>query len=149
MTHDVSLLVQDLDFLADSMDDLASKIRSVRITSPETSLTDISPLARAKLHYKSRRKRELIFGSNDLLGEPAWDMIVDLFIASEEGNRVSVTSLCVASAVPTTTALRWISILENEGIIFRVADETDARRFFLFLSEDARDRVRSHFRNYG
>lgn len=149
MTHDVSLLVQDLDFLADSMDDLASKIRSVRITSPETSLTDISPLARAKLHYKSRRKRELIFGSNDLLGEPAWDMIVDLFIASEEGNRVSVTSLCVASAVPTTTALRWISILENEGIIFRVADEKDARRFFLFLSEDARGRVRLHFRNYG
>lgn len=149
MTQDVSLLVQDLDVLADSMDDLASKIRSVRITSPETSLTDISPLARAKLHYKSRRKRELIFGSNDLFGEPAWDMIVDLFIASEEGNRVSVTSLCFASAVPSTTALRWISILENEGIIFRVADEKDARRFFLFLSEDARDRVRSHFRNYG
>lgn len=149
MTHNVSLLVQDLDFLADSMNDLASKIRSVRTTSSETSLTDISTLARAKLHYKNRRKRELIFGSNDLFGEPAWDMIVDLFIASEEGNRVSVTGLCAASAVPTTTALRWISILENEGIIFRIGDENDARRFFLFLSEDARDRVRSHFRNHG
>lgn len=149
MTHDVSLLVRDLDFLADTMDDLSSKIRSVRINAPETSLTDISPLARAKLHYKSRRKRDLIFGSKDLFGEPAWDMIVDLFIASEEGIRVSVSSLCIASAGPMTTALRWISILENDGIIFRVADENDARRVFLFLSDDAKDRVRSHFNNYG
>ena len=149
MTHDVSLLVQDLDVLAGSMEGLASKIRSVRITSPETSLTDTSPLSRAKLHYKSRRKRDLIFGSNDLFGEPAWDMIVDLYIASEEGMRVSVSSLCIASAGPMTTALRWISILESEGIIFRVADENDARRVFLFLTEDARDRVRSHFRSHG
>lgn len=47
----------------------------------------------------------------DLFGEPAWDMIVDLFIAAEENKTVSVSSLCIDASVPMTTVLRWNNIL--------------------------------------
>jgi hypothetical protein len=149
MTHEDDIYGHDLDLLANSLEDVARRIRSDRTILPVTAPKDASPLDRAKLHYKSRRNRELIFGHNDLFGEPAWDMIIDLFIASEEGKRVSVSSLCIASAGPMSTALRWITILENEGIVFRVADKNDARRVHLYLSDDAKDRIRSHFSIHG
>jgi DNA-binding MarR family transcriptional regulator len=84
---------------------------------------------------KSRRLREDVFGEN-LFGEPAWDMLLDLYASHLEQKRVSVSSLQIASAVPGTTALRWMTRLEAKGLILRHADPFDARRVFVELSED-------------
>ena len=43
----------------------------------------------------------------ELFGDPAWDMLLDLTAARAEHTRVSVTSLCIASAVPPTGAPGW------------------------------------------
>ncbi len=84
--------------------------------------------------YEDRRRRTKIFQSEDLFGEPAWDILLDLFIAAKERRRVSVTSACIGSAVPSTTALRWITILEKQGLLVREADPGDARRVYVKLS---------------
>lgn len=89
-------------------------------------------LARQK--YDDRRRRTKIFQSEELFGEPAWDILLDLFIAAKERRRVSVTSACIGSAVPSTTALRWIAILEKQGLLMREADPGDARRVYVKLS---------------
>jgi len=60
----------------------------------------------ARQTYDDRRRRNKIFQSEELFGEPAWDILLDLFIAAKERRRVSVTSACIGSAVPSTTALR-------------------------------------------
>lgn len=88
----------------------------------------------ARQTYDDRRRRTKIFKSEDLFGEPAWDIMLDLFIATKERRRVSVTSACIGSAVPSTTALRWISILEKQGFLVREADPGDARRVYVKLS---------------
>ncbi|WP_240530230.1 MarR family transcriptional regulator [Novosphingobium sp. PC22D] len=88
----------------------------------------------ARQTYADRRRRPKIFGNEDLFGEPAWDIVLDLFIAAKERRRVSVTSACIGSAVPSTTALRWITILEREGLLLREADPSDARRIYVKLS---------------
>ncbi|WP_395333415.1 MarR family transcriptional regulator [Novosphingobium sp. BL-8H] len=88
----------------------------------------------ARQTYDDRRRRTKIFGSEDLFGEPAWDILLDLFIAAKERRRVSVTSACIGSAVPSTTALRWITILEKQGLLVREADPGDARRVYVKLS---------------
>ncbi len=72
-----------------------------------------------------------------LFADPAWDMLLDLYAAHLGQRRVSVTSLCIAANVPTTTALRWISTLEGEGLIERRADPLDGRRFFISLTREA------------
>ncbi len=72
-----------------------------------------------------------------LFADPAWDMLLDLYAAHLGQRRVSVTSLCIAANVPTTTALRWISTLEGEGLIERRADPLDGRRFFISLTGEA------------
>lgn len=81
------------------------------------------------------RQLRLRFFNADLFADPAWDMLLDLTAARAEHRRVSVTSLCIASGVPTTTALRWIKLLEQAGMVRRIKDDTDHRRAFVALTE--------------
>ncbi len=83
---------------------------------------------------RSRRLRDHIF-SPDLFADPAWDILLDLMAARLEGARVSVSSLCIAAAVPPTTALRWIRQLTDRGLLERQADPDDGRRIFITLSD--------------
>jgi hypothetical protein len=81
----------------------------------------------------------------ELFGEPAWDILLDLFISAKQGKRVSVSSACIGAAVPTTTALRWLAVLESRGHIVREDDPADARRAFLHLSADTYSRMIDFF----
>jgi len=85
---------------------------------------------------RARRLRDQYF-SGELFADPAWDMLLDLLLARIEGRTVAVSSLCIAAAVPPTTALRWIKRLTDEGIFVRTADPRDGRRVFIDLSDEA------------
>ncbi|MBX3508359.1 MAG: MarR family transcriptional regulator [Parvibaculum sp.] len=76
-----------------------------------------------------------------LFCDPAWDMLLDLTYARLTGKRVSVSSLCIASRVPATTALRRIGDLVAEGLAMRVRDENDGRRVFVDLTDDGYARM--------
>jgi DNA-binding MarR family transcriptional regulator len=84
-----------------------------------------------------RAKRQSIFG-DALFGEPAWDMLLDLSVSESKGRAESVTSVCLASHVPQTTALRWLVALENGGWVSRRPDPCDRRRTLVVLTEKAR-----------
>ena len=91
------------------------------------------------------RQMRLRFFDQDLFADPAWDMLLDLTAARAEHLRVSVTSLCIASGVPTTTALRWIKLLEQSGLVKRIEDDTDRRRAFVTLTERSADAMARFF----
>jgi DNA-binding MarR family transcriptional regulator len=86
---------------------------------------DLGDLARRMIAF--RRRREELLGKQ-AFGDPVWDMLLELFAAREEGKRISVSRLCVAARVPTSTALRWISAMESEGRLIREDDPADRRR---------------------
>jgi len=88
----------------------------------------------AESEYKSRRKRAK-FIDEELLGEPAWDMLLDLFVQNAHRQRVSVTSVCKASGVADTTALRWLTMLERYELVRRVPALRDRRVQFVELSD--------------
>jgi hypothetical protein len=91
-------------------------------------------LALARKAYALRRKRASVFGNPDLFGEPAWDILLDLYIAAGEGKPVSVSSACIGSAAPATTGLRWLGVLADEGLVVREADAEDHRRVLVRLT---------------
>lgn len=91
-----------------------------------------------------RRLRDRFFPAA-LFADPAWDMLLDLMAARLERRRVAVSSLCIAAAVPPTTALRWIKTMTEEGLFVRVGDPTDARRIFIELSEGAAKAMQGFF----
>lgn len=82
-----------------------------------------------------------------LFSDPAWDMLLDLTYARLAGKRVSVSSLCIASRVPATTALRRIGDLVSQGLATRARDEADGRRVFVELTEDGFSRMLAYIDN--
>ena len=93
---------------------------------------------------RQRRLREQFFPA-DLFADPAWDMLLDLYAARLERRPVSVSSLCIASAVPATTALRWIKTMTDGGLFIREADPHDGRRIFIALAEATFDALERYF----
>lgn len=91
-------------------------------------------LALARKAYTLRRKRAALFGNPELFGEPAWDILLDLYIAHGEGKPVSVSSACIGSAAPPTTGLRWLGVLADEGLVTRENDVEDNRRVLVRLT---------------
>lgn len=83
--------------------------------------------------------------SSSLFGEPSWDLLLDLYVHEKAGSRSSVTSACIGSRAPHTTALRHIEALRRAGLIKRIPDESDKRRFWLALTPMAIEQLDSHF----
>lgn len=101
---------------------------------------------RALIRQRQVRGR---FFDAQLFADPAWDILLDLAAARVERRQVSVTSLCIAAAVPATTALRWIGQLVETGLLLRVADPADRRRVNIALSDSAADQMARYFSDIG
>ncbi|EAQ30605.1 hypothetical protein NAP1_07495 [Erythrobacter sp. NAP1] len=89
---------------------------------------------RAVMLLEQRKLRDKYLPSG-LFGDPAWYMLLDLFVQFAGGAKVSITSLSIAAYCPTTTALRHIGQLEEQGLIVREASPTDARVKLLSLTK--------------
>lgn len=126
--------------LADELIAIAARLRDVAAVSDSaaparlTARNERRYLALARQAYALRRKRAVIFGNPELFGEPAWDILLDLYIAQAEGKPVSVSSACIGSASPATTGLRWLGVLAEEGLILRENDPEDNRRVLVRLT---------------
>jgi DNA-binding MarR family transcriptional regulator len=94
----------------------------------------------------ARRRRDDIFG-DDLFADPAWDILLDLYAAFLEERQVAVSSLCIAAAVPPTTALRWLKLMTKSGWLEREADPIDRRRVYMRLSAKALKTMQNYLDN--
>ena len=95
----------------------------------------------ARMLYADRRQRERVFAGFDVFGEPGWDVLLDLYAAHSEARAVSVSSACIAAAVPPTTALRWIQMLTDKALLTREPDPFDRRRVNLRLAPETLRRM--------
>lgn len=110
--------------------------------APEVSAETVRAIIRA------RRLRARYF-PEDLFADPAWDMLLDLLQAEIAKLRVPVSSLCIAAAVPATTALRWLKSMVQQGIFIRRADPHDGRRVFVELAPETSRALRRYFADVG
>jgi hypothetical protein len=84
-----------------------------------------------------RRTRDRILNIPDLFGEPAWDILLDLFVAYVNGRPVSTSSACLSSTAPPTTGLRYLKALEGKQLIERIRHQFDARVVYVRLTDKA------------
>lgn len=106
------------------------------IQTEHRAVTDVEhESVKARRLYSERRRREKHFGGGGgLFGEPAWDILLDLFIAYEDGKPQSTSTTCIGACVPQTTGLRWIALLEREGLVHSWPDQRDGRYRMLSLT---------------
>ena len=78
------------------------------------------------------------------LGDPAWNILLELILASLEDRKVAVSSACIVAGVATTTALRLITRMVDDGVLMRVPDESDGRRHFLAIEPTVERALKSY-----
>ena len=93
---------------------------------------------------RARKLRAKIF-SYGLFSDPAWDMLLELYVAELAQQRMTISNLGLDSNIPPTTALRWIEVLQKESLIVRRKDPYDGRRWFVELSEKGSEAMRVWF----
>ena len=118
------------------------------IAPRETGPVQSIPGERVRAVIRARRMRARFF-DEQLFADPAWDMLLDLLQAEIAQHRVPVSSLCIAAAVPATTALRWIKTMTDAGLFVRRADPHDGRRIFVELAPPASAAMRQYFAEAG
>lgn len=121
-------LARELIETAEAIERSEQSVFRFRRTRPTDSATMLSPqLARqASAEYHSRRDREPDL-PGALLGEPVWDILLDLYIQRAKGRLTSITSSCLASGAPSTTALRHLKLLEEHSLVEFVPHQGDNR----------------------
>ena len=122
--------------------------RSAELPAP--SKADIPPVSGEAVRnvIRARRLRARYFDEL-LFADPAWDMLLDLLAAEIAQHRVPVSSLCIAAAVPATTALRWIKTMTDEKLFVRRADPHDGRRVFIELAPGTSAAMHRYFAEVG
>lgn len=127
----------------DKIDDAISRLSSLRRDiQRDVSGPAFQSLAEVARHYiRLRRRRENDI--SDLFHDPAWDILLDLYAAMIEGKEISVSSACIASAVPPTTALRHIEKLNRAGLLCRFPARNDKRRILVAITSRGEDVVRN------
>ena len=83
-----------------------------------------------------RKLRSQIFPSA-MFGEPAWDILLALYLASD-GVDGTAETLSKSSATPLSTTIRWLNYLDSEGLIERERGVGGLRKDQILLSEAAK-----------
>lgn len=105
-------------------------------------------LEQASAMLAGRRARSVAFGGLRFV-EPAWDMILALYVATAEGQRTNVLKLCTASGASTTTALRLIETFEQRGYVERRPDPNDARSILIVMLPTLADALDGWLDSFG
>ncbi|HSR00760.1 MAG TPA: MarR family transcriptional regulator [Sphingomicrobium sp.] len=103
--------------------------------SDRSSLVD-----RAREEFHERRRRGAVFGQS-MFGEPAWDMLLTLYILDISGQRQTIGALLNFSGTPATTAKRWLDYLVAHDLVRREEHPTDRRTAFVTLTGKAREKL--------
>lgn len=116
--------------------------------APPTGDLPQIPAESVRSIIKARRLRAKHL-PGDLFADPAWDMLLDLLQAEIVQHRVPVSGLCIAAAVPATTALRWLKTMTDRGLLLRRSDPHDGRRVFIEMAPATSRSLRHFFAEAG
>lgn len=120
-----------LQALVDTMNRAADEEKRV-LSSTRRVVTRLSV---AKLMIAARRARVPFFDAT-LFGEPAWDIMLCLYIAYREGRGIPIEAAMAASHVPVAAARRWIDVLVHKGLIEPIVTAEDPAQV-LYLTDSA------------
>lgn len=122
--------------VADWHRDLQSVCRRLQaLAIAATEGSEIHTRVDAVTLCRQHRRRAALFGEG-LFSDPAWDILLDLYVQRERGRWISVSSACLAAQAPQATALRHLNKLVDRGLVLREADTEDRRRTFVALSDE-------------
>ena len=139
--------------MKDDEEELSNRRISPRVPPPDavtssrtaggSSAIDAQPvdieLKRLIVAKAWKRANELpgrIFGEPMLFVSPPLNILLDLYIARGEDQTINVSSVCIGSGAPATTALRYIARLMEMGFVHKSEDVRDHRVQYVGLTPE-------------
>jgi DNA-binding MarR family transcriptional regulator len=107
----------------------------------EDSEREDDPRERLALQVLAVREARERLLRDPVLAEPAWDMLLAVYLADRAGVRHTVGRIVELSRSSPTTALRHMECLEKAGLVDREQYPRDRRVFHLFLTGQGRRTV--------
>jgi hypothetical protein len=102
---------------------------------------DLVDFARQVLAGRKARDR---YFDPMLFSNPAWDILLNLFVAGADERPVTVLDSCTAAAVPQGVALRWLGYLKQEEMVIETVDPGQSRQTLIRLSDQTRQAIASY-----
>lgn len=112
--------------------------------SLDASLSRESLVALAREDFARRARRVALFGSA-MFGEPAWEMLIALYVLDTSGQRQTIGTLLQFSSTSPSTAKRWLDYLAVHNLIIRDEHPTDRRTAFIRLSPIGREKLDMYY----
>lgn len=136
--HDAREATRLFRLLSEAMRDPSDAERS-----SDEGTTAESLVSRARIIFQSRKARMRHF-NRAMFGEPAWDMMLALYITDIDGSRLTASRLAELIEQPFSSVLRWIDYLEKERFIERKQHPTDKRVLQIRLLEKGRQTMEAY-----
>lgn len=80
------------------------------------------------------------------MAEGAWLILIEAAVYHMQEQPLFVTSACIASGAPISSAVRYINDLEENGYLRRMPDPADGRRTSIVITERGLELVESYTR---
>lgn len=93
----------------------------------------LSPRTWASYSVEMRRSRNRD-GEPPLFADPAWDILLEVYVAQADDKFLNVTNASMAAGLPMSTGHRWLRLLEAEELLERVSDARDRRVCWIRLT---------------
>lgn len=106
---------------------------------PQLAQPDLIATARKLIAF--RKARDAAFHLPHLFVDPAWEILLDLFVSDGGKTQRAVSQACAGAAVPHTTALRYLKALEDHALIERTGSGADRDDIHVKLSRSARQAI--------
>ena len=101
-----------------------------------TGLSSKALLERAQSILRVRAARLRMLGRS-AIGEPAFDLLLHLYVQSEQ-DEISVTSLARAAGIPHSSAMRWTRYLGDRDLVECTESRSDRRATSVQLTRSGR-----------
>jgi len=101
-------------------------------------------LARVRKHVVERQLRNAYFNPS-IFGEPAWEILLTLYISENTGRKPTLRRLAHRVNTPLTTAIRWIDYLAKENLVQKEPRPDYRRMMYVTLLDKGRALIEDYF----
>ena len=110
------------------------------VISKDTNPDDLIGRAEKYLNW-GRLKSRILDSGNGLFANSCWNMCLDIFICDLKDQRITVSSIAHSSGIPMTTAMRYINVMVEQGLLKKTPNSADNRMIFVSVSDDCSDKI--------
>ena len=103
-------------------------------------MADTQALRLAETILEMRTVRDVVFGA-EWFADPAWDMLLEVYVAQNQGKSTQLQAMCSAARVPRSTGDRVANRLVAASLLRKEADPARKGGVRLRLNDAAEKKI--------